>query len=62
MNTIRTRQNITALLLGTFLPSVADAQITVDDAQAFRRCLDLGCRMVTTNRPGRFVSDAPSQR
>ncbi len=35
---------------------------TVDDAQAFRRCLGLGCRMVTTNRPGRFVSDAPTQR
>ncbi|MCK5944316.1 MAG: glycerophosphodiester phosphodiesterase [Planctomycetes bacterium] len=28
---------------------------TVDDEAAFRRCLELGCRMVTTNRPQHFV-------
>ncbi len=28
---------------------------TVDDEAEFRRCLELGCHMVTTNRPGYFV-------
>ena len=28
---------------------------TVDDEDEFRRCVGLGCRMVTTNRPAHFV-------
>lgn len=32
---------------------------TVDDDAAFRRCLDLGVQMVTTNRPGHFVAAMP---
>lgn len=28
---------------------------TVDDEEEFRRCLGLGCQMVTTNRPAHFV-------
>lgn len=30
---------------------------TVDDEAAFRHCLDLGVQMVTTNRPGHFVTE-----
>jgi glycerophosphoryl diester phosphodiesterase len=35
---------------------------TVDAAADFQRCLDLGCTMVTTNRPERFVRPASAQR
>jgi len=34
---------------------------TVDDEDEFRRCLGLGCRMVTTNRPAHFVKVADAQ-
>lgn len=29
---------------------------TVDDEDEFRRCLEIGCQMITTNRPGHFVA------
>lgn len=32
---------------------------TVDREGAFRRCLELGAQLVTTNRPGHFVGAAP---
>jgi len=32
---------------------------TVDDEQAFARSVAMGCRMITTNRPGHFVAAAP---